>query len=327
MSETIRFGILGFGNHASRVMAKAFQEAHSASVGAIATRSRERAEEVQKAFPQATIYTDFNELLADRNLDAIYIALPNHLHFEWVIAALKCRKHVLCEKPLATHFEQAVVMKEAVEESGCKLAEGFMYRFHPQHAEVKRLLSRQMIGELRLLEVHLHYTLENRTDIRAMAQGGGGLLDVGCYGIDCAHFLFEDSPVQASGSWTIDRELGIDECAVFQLLFPGGRVAHITCGCRLPRENRYSLYGSLGSLTLPSAFLIPRNKSATILLSTTEENGLPIAIPPANQFVLEIDHFVRLVRGEPIPEGLFSDWFANARVLEMVRSALLTGGE
>ncbi len=320
--KKVSFGILGFGTHAKRVMIKAFEEAMYAQVRAIATPSSEKKQEITQTYPGITVFNGYEELLSDPQIEAVYIALPNHLHAEWTIRALAHGKHVLCEKPLALTFEEAQEVSSAAKKAQKQVGEAFMYRFHPQHAEVKRLLAQGTLGKLQLLELHYHYLLEDEDNIRAKKDtAGGGLFDVGCYGIDCARFLFEAQPQAVSGSWVIGKS-GVDECASFQLFFADGRVANITCGMNLPRENRYTLYGTNGVIEVRDAFHVPRNMQPIVTLKMEGEGGRKIVAPQSNQYVLLIDGFSRGVLGEAVNPILIGNGFENGAIIDRVRYAL-----
>lgn len=323
----LKFGIIGFGLHASRVMVPAFQESAQAELVAIGTAGGpDKVQRLRQTFPACQVYETYAALLTNPNVEAVYIGLPNHLHAEWAIKSCAAGKHVLCDKPLALTGTEAREILNARDKAKVKLLEAFMYRFHPQHTAVKQMIAEGEIGEVRLFEAHYHYFLEDSSNIRLQPHtGGGGLYDVGCYVIDCARFILQQEPLSISGSWSIDAATGVDGAASFQLLFPNQAVAHITCGCKLPRMNSYTVYGTKGMIQVLQAFTIPRNKVATIVLTKEASKAVEIQIPAANHYQLEIDSFCRWARGEKMPPGLMQTGMENSIILDAARAAATSG--
>lgn len=323
----LRFGIIGFGLHAHRVMVPAFQESTQAELVAIGTAGGlEKVRQLSQTFPDYQIHESYQALLDNPNVDVVYIGLPNHLHAEWSIKSCAAGKHVLCDKPLALSSAEVREMLSARDKAKVKLLEAFMYRFHPQHRAVKQMIADGEIGEIRLFEAHYHYFLDDPSNIRLQVQaGGGGLYDVGCYVFDCARFILQQEPTTISGTWSIDEASGVDGSASFQLLFPNNAVAHVTCGCKLPRMNSYAVYGTKGVIRVLQAFTIPRNKTASIVLEKEASKAVEIQIPPANQYQLEIDHFCRWVLEEKLPPGLIQTGLENSLILDAARVAATSG--
>lgn len=321
----LKWGIIGFGEHAERTMLPALAESRGAELLAVGCRSERKAEALREKYPNICFFDTYESLVADPRIEAVYIGLPNSMHAEWTLKALAAAKHVLCDKPLALNYAEAISVREEAKRVKCKVLEGFMYRFHPQHAKVKELIGSGVIGELRLLEAHFHYHLSNSDDIRRKPElGGGGLYDVGCYLIDCSRFLLEKSPRAVSGVWQIDLKSGVDESASFQFDYSGGLCAHLTCGCGLVRSNCYRLYGSKGAIHVNNAFHVPRNKKVVIEVERVGEKKRTIQVGPCNQYVRELEAFASWVHGGDIGEVFFGDGVENARVSDAVREALGT---
>ncbi len=318
---SIRWGLLGFGKHAAKAVLPAFQECRSASLSTVGSA---RAEMLAEREPQPGIsFTSYQEVLEDPSIDAIYIALPNHLHLQWCLRSFSAGKHVLCEKPLALNAEEASKILGAAQTSERFVAEAFMYRFHPQHQVIQRQLAAGEIGTPRLFEAHLHYHLEDLDNIRLRKNaGGGGLLDVGCYLVDSAHFLFSDElPQRVSATMQIGSESQVDESCFIQLLYAEGRAAHLSCGTRLERENRYAIYGEKGSLHLSPAYVTPRNKKCRIELRRLGEKNSSIDVPASNQLANQIDAFSAWIQGDTQAAELFNRPLQNAVILDAIRQS------
>lgn len=325
---SICFGVLGWGVHASRVMRNVFQEASGVILQAIGTQSLEKVDQLRSQHPSISIYSSYQEVLQDRNIEAIYIALPNHLHCQWTVAALEHGKHVLCEKPLAFNRESACRIRTAAERANKIVAEALMYRFHPQQFEVRKLLQENVIGQVRFVEARYHYFLDDPSNIRLRVKtDGGGLNDVGCYCIDLLHSLF-GLPQTISGSWIAGSKsefAGVDEIACFDLTFPGPVLAQFICGTKLPRGNSYRIVGTKGVIIVPDAFHVPRNKNVQVKVERFDQVDSVISIPAANQYLTGLESFCDLVKGTAQEPDRFSNWFENAIVLEAARKAAAMG--
>ncbi len=191
VSDPVRWGVLGSAGIAVNKVIPAMQGAQLTRVDAIASRSAEKARSTAESLGIPKSYGSYEELLADSEIEAVYIPLPNHLHAPWTKAAAEAGKHVLCEKPLATSSAQAREMIEAAHGAGVKLMEGFMYRLHPLWVEVRRLLTEGVIGDLLAIQSFFSYYNVDPHDIRNNVEfGGGALFDVGCYPVKVARMLF-----------------------------------------------------------------------------------------------------------------------------------------
>ena len=184
----VGWGILGTARIASERLIPAFKESRISKLIAVASRDQERAGQFASRNGIESAYGSYDELLADDSIEAVYIPLPNHLHLEWTLKAIKAGRHVLCEKPLAGSAADAVKMFSAAEEQGVVLLEGFMYRFHAQTKRVEELLEEGAVGLLRLIRVAHSFPLilqDRDSDFRWRKESAGGsLADLGVYCVD-----------------------------------------------------------------------------------------------------------------------------------------------
>jgi xylose dehydrogenase (NAD/NADP) len=249
----LRWGILGVAR-INRAVIPPIQKSPRNVLLAIASRERSRAQAaaLQWSIPRA--YGSYEELLADPEVDAVYIPLPNSLHVDWTIAAVSAGKHVLCEKPLALTPDS--IDRIAAEAAAAQrvVAEAFMYRHHSQTLRVKDLIDDGAIGRVRLVKGAFTFSLDRESDVRLYPELGGGCLwDIGCYPVSYARAALGEEPVEVFG-WEVRGDSGIDESFAGQLRFPGGAFAQFDCGFRSPYRTTIEIVGGEGTLLVPRPF-------------------------------------------------------------------------
>ena len=318
--EVVRWGVLSTAN-INRKVVPATQTADRCEVAAIGSRDLPRAEAAASEFRIARAYSSYEEVLADPEVDAVYIPLPNDLHERWTIAAAEAGKHVLCEKPLAMNAAEAERMIAACDTAGVLLMEAFMYRLHPSWEAVREIVASGRIGDLRAVQSWFSYFNDDPTNIRNIAaSGGGALYDVGCYTVNLSRMLFGAEPVRVQGSVHRDPELGVDVLTSGILDFPNG-VATFTCSTRAEPDQRVHVYGTKGRISIEIAFNIPLDLPTRVFVTA---GGDPPVAPdtevltfePANQYTIQAERFAAAVLGgtpAPIPP---SDAVANLRVIQ-----------
>lgn len=296
MNKPLRWGILGLGKISQKSMLPAFKFTQFAHCSALASRDLGKAQKVAQECPSQPLALHYEDLLTSESVDAIYIALPNHLHAEWAIKALKAGKHVLCEKPMAMSLKELEHIKVAVEQTGLICAEAFMYRHHPQHASIKNLIASGAIGSLHHFRAHFSYFLDDLSNIRSRPEcGGGAWMDVGCYGVDSARYIIGEEPLSWNLMSHIDPKSGVDDSSCCQMEFPSGILAHIYCSTKTTREHCYEVSGTRGKLEVREAFIPAGGKTSNIVL-TNDEGQKVIKHQGVNQYALELDHFAACVK-------------------------------
>jgi predicted dehydrogenase len=288
----------------------------------VGSRERARAEAYAQERGLERAYGGFDELLADPDVDAVYIALPNALHVEWAVRALEAGKHVLSEKPLTRDPREAERAFGAAERAGRILMEGFMYRHHPQTKRLVQLVRNGELGELRLVRSHFSFTLDRPRDVRWDRElGGGSLLDLGCYCTNLMRTLAgEPERVYAE---QITAPSGVDVRFAATLRFAGGALGHFDCAFDLPRRIGFEAVGSEGSATMLQPFA---EDEVTLEVRRGDElvSGETVT---ANRYGLEVDNFARAISGEEPPLLDRRDSIGQARALDaLLRSAESTGG-
>ena len=250
----------------------------------------------------------YDELLADGEIDAVYIPLPNELHLPTVFAAAEAGKHVLCEKPLALDADEAARMVEACHSRGLLLMEAFMWRFQPRTAALLNLVRSGRIGELRLIRSSFSFPIDPGDWRLEAGRGGGALWDVGCYGVSTAR-LFAGAEPRSIKSVAHFGPSGVDLSLAATLEFPGDILAAIDCSFEQPFRCEYELVGTKGVIKVPDAYLPPPSPLAELLVDSGSER---LTFPGGNQYAAMVDAFhAALENGNRLPEraetGLGSD--------------------
>ncbi len=265
--KQIRWGIIGPGS-----IAKAFRDGVAASqhgvLAAIATRNPDRPG-LAEEFPGARIVKGYDALLADKEVDAVYIAVPHTGHAEWAIKAAEAGKHVLVEKPLALSAHEADAVFHAHRKAGTFAGEAFMYRLHPQTAKIVELVKSGVIGEVRMIQSSFGFNMgkfQPQHRLFASELAGGGIMDVGCYPVSMARLLvgavegkgFAD-PVKVAGTARLNAE-GTDDYAAALLTFENGVVAQVSCAVMANLDNVLRIHGSEGRIDVPDFWFAGGNR-------------------------------------------------------------------
>jgi D-xylose 1-dehydrogenase (NADP+, D-xylono-1,5-lactone-forming) len=297
-------------------------ESQLVEVIGVGSRERARAEAYAEERGLERAYGGFDELLADPDVDAVYVALPNALHVEWAVRALEAGKHVLSEKPLTRDPREAERAFDAAERAGRVLMEGFMYRHHPQTKRLVQLVRDGGLGELRLVRSQFSFTLDRPRDVRWDRElGGGSLLDLGCY---CTNLMrtLAGEPERVYAEQTTAPS-GVDVRFAATLRFARGVLGHFDCAFDLPRRIRFEAVGSDGSATM----LQPFAEDEVTLEVRRGEELVSTETVAANRYGLELDNFARAIAGEEPPLLDRRESVAQARALDaLLRSAESTSG-
>jgi predicted dehydrogenase len=325
----LRWGVLSTANIAQKKWIPGVRRSPRGrgEVVAIASRDGAAAEAVANALAIPRAHGSYEALIADPEVDALYIPLPNHLHREWAIEAMRAGKHVLCEKPLALTSGQAQEMVDAAASAGVLLMEAFMYRLHPSWVAVRELLAAGRIGRLQTVQSWFSYYNDDPRNIRNSAEAGGGaLMDIGCYSVNLSRMLFGAEPERVEAAMVRDPDLGVDTLTSGLLVFPGGGTATFTCSTRSENDQRVHIYGTEGHISIGIPFNIPPDRPSHVFVT---HGGEPPVAPEVERFTfetadpygVEADAFADAVldgAGLPIPP---EDAVANMRVIERIFGA------
>jgi predicted dehydrogenase len=316
MNGTVRWGFLSTANINDKLLAGAAQS-DRVDVIAVASRDAPRAEAYARERGIARAHGSYAELLADPDVEAVYISLPNSLHVEWSIRALEAGKHVLCEKPLSRRPEDVERAFDAAEQSDRLLMEAFMYRHNPQTARLGELVAVGAIGRLRLVRAAFSFPLADAENVRLDASlDGGALMDVGCYCVSGLRLLGGE-PEQVYGQQVLS-ESGVDELFTGTMRFPGDVLGQFDAGLVLLERDELEAVGEEGSLFLDD----PWHCQRPVIELRTARGVEEIAVAPADSYRLELENLSAAIRGKAEPVLGREDAVGQARTIEaLYRSA------
>ncbi|CAM3804334.1 Gfo/Idh/MocA family protein [Marinicrinis lubricantis] len=314
--KKLRWGILSTAGIARRSVIPGIQQSQTGEVYAVASRDASKAMAFAEELGIPKSYGSYEELLADADVDAVYIPLPNHLHKEWTIKAAEAGKHVLCEKPAALDAQEAEEMTAACHKAGVIYAEAFMYRHHPRYEQIREHIHSGEIGELR--GIHGTFTFNSagsKENIRFhQDMGGGSLYDVGCYPISAARMLIGTEPIAATcHAFFSPDHGGVDMMLAGLVEFENGVSLSFDCGMWAAYRNTLEILGTKGRIEIPCAFTTHSSPNYFI---ETADGRKEIEVPVVNHYACQADDFGRAVlEGASYPFDPM-DSILNMRVID-----------
>lgn len=330
--DQLRWGIMGTGNIA-RQFAAGLGSALRSRIVAVGSRTASAAQAFAARHQIAAAHGSYDALIEDRDVEAIYLSLPNSMHHEWTIRSLRAGKHVLCEKPFAGSASQAEEMFDVARKHGRVLVEAFMYRSHPQTAAILDTIRSGAIGQVKSIKTSFCFRISRReNNIRFNpALAGGALMDVGCYCLSFSRLIAGEEPDRIHAVGRL-HESGVDELTSGMLGFPSGIVASFVCGMLLQADNTAEICGTEGYLQVPWPWKPQRRAAFTIAHSTPpKQDAAPGTTPvrppkreitveaPAELYALEADDFAAAVRDGVEPRISPADTLGNMRALDEIR--------
>ena len=319
MAHAVKWGILSTGN----INRKVIPGAHASSkvdLVAVASRDQARADAYAKAWEIPRAFGSYEALLADPQIEAVYISLPNSMHREWSIKALGAGKHVLCEKPLSRHTSEVMAAFDAADRAGRLLSEAFMYRHNPQTKRAKQLVDDGAIGELRLIRSAFSYSLYDGSNIRLQpALDGGALMDIGCYTVSGSR-LFGGEPERVYGEAWFGPS-GTDWVFGATMRFPNNVLAVFDCGTAMTERDELEAIGSEGSLFLDD----PWHCVAPGIELRRGGKVERIAVERFDSYRLELENLSDAIRGEGKLLLGRDDAIGQARALEALYASAIDG--
>jgi len=316
-TKKINWGILGCANIARRQWIGAIKQTSAGRVGAIASRSREKANQWAGKMEIPKSYGSYEELLADMEIEAIFTALPNALHREWVIKSLEAGKHVLCDKPLGVNAAEAREMVAAAEGNNRLLMEGFMYQYHDQYEVIRRWIDQGRIGRLRMIRVGFSFFFDRPGDFRYDPKlGGGALLDLGCYCVHIARLLTQ-AQVRKVQAVSVMNDTGVDWTTIAILIFEKDITAIIDCSFGYAGGRFLHVAGTEGMIC--SDRPVSHGEEAVLTLSNNNQEEIDRTVIKASNLYIDCveDFQQRLIQGHltPCPTR---DAIENMRVLDAI---------
>jgi len=314
----VRWGVLSTAKIGVEKVIPAMQRGDYCDVVAIASRSLEKAQELagQLRIPKA--YGSYEELLIDSEVDAVFNPLPNHLHVPWSVKALDAGKHVLCEKPISmTAAEARELLEKSRKQPKLKVMEAFMYRHHPQWQRARKLVVEGKIGALQTIQSFFSYYNVDPENIRNMANiGGGGLMDIGCYCISFARFIFGAEPKRVWGVIELDPDFKTDRLTSGVLDFGKG-TSTFTCATQLTPYQRVNIFGTEGRIEIEIPVNAPPDQPCKIWHQHGDKIE-EIVFDVCDQYTIQADLFSRAVLYDTEVPTPLEDAVTNMNVIESI---------
>jgi predicted dehydrogenase len=319
VADAVKWGIISTADINRKVIPGAHASPKVDLVG-VASRDQARAEDYAKKWDIPRAYGSYEALLADPEIEAVYISLPNTMHCEWSIKSVEAGKHVLCEKPMSRRTSEVVEAFDAADRAGRLLSEAFMYRHNPQTKRVMQLVHDGAIGELRVVRSVFSYSLYDEENIRLRTEvEGGALMDVGCYTVSGSR-LVAGEPERVSGeAWY--GPSGTDWVFSGTLRFPNDVIGLFHCGTALPEQDELEVIGSEGSLFLDD----PWHCNLPVIEVRRADGVERIEIEQEDSYRLELENLSDAIRGEGELLLGREDAVAQARTLEALHESATTG--
>jgi predicted dehydrogenase len=313
--------VLGVARIATKKVIPAMQRGAWTTVDAIASRDLSKAREAARELGLAKAYGAYDALVADPDIDAVYIPLPNHLHVEWATRAAEMGKHVLCEKPIGLTAADAEHLIRVRDRTGVLIQEAFMVRTHPQWLRARAIAASGQIGDVRSIVGNFSFFNDDPHNIRHKKEyGGGGILDIGCYLVNTARMIYGAEPRRVCALIEESERFGIDWLASMMLDFGDARHAIGTCSMQLAYGQRIVISGSLGRVEIEIPFNAPADRPCRIFVEDAPPGEVPtrriVELDICDQYTIQGDLFSQAVRdGKPAPYPL-EDSVKNMRVID-----------
>ncbi len=328
MERRIRWGILSPAGIGMKKVIPAMQKSEVCAITAIASRDLGRAQKaaVQLGIPKA--YGSYEELLADKDIDAIYNPLPNDLHVPWSIKAAEAGKHVLCEKPIGMTAAEAKLLIAARDRTGVKISEAFMVRTHPQWLLAREIVKSGQLGRIVSIAGFFSYNNRDSTNVRNnVAMGGGALMDIGCYPITQTRFLLGEEPTRVIGNIDRDPDFGTDRCSSVLMQFPSSQ-ALFSCSTQMVPYQKVIVFGTSARLELQIPFnAIPGQPSNLFIDSGVEISGSSakmLQTNPCDQYTIQGELFSEAILNNSEVAVPLEDSLKNMAVIQAIFHSAIT---
>ncbi len=325
----LRWGVLGAAKIATAKVIPAMRACTECEVVAIASRDAAKAEAAASELGLPKSYGNYEDLLADPDIDVIYNPLPNHMHVHWSVRAAAAGKHVLCEKPIALTAAEVEPLIAARDRAGVTIGEAFMVRTHPQWIRAIEIVRSGGIGHLCAVSGNFGYTNTDASNVRNIAvYGGGALYDIGCYPIKTSRMMYGEEPVRVACTLRRDPAFGTDILTSACMEFPSGH-AVFTCGTQMVANQTMQFFGTKGRIQMEIPFnALPGRVSRIFIDDGSDVLGSGIRaeeFPACDQYAIQGDEFSRAVierRPPPVP---LEDAVANMKVIDAMFRAAQSG--
>ena len=324
----VRWGVLSTANIGMEKVTPAIMKSPSSEVLGIASRDLAKARAAADRLGIAKAYGSYEEMLADPEIDAIYNPLPNDLHVPMTLAAAAAGKHVLCEKPIGLDAADAEKLRAAPD--NVIVAEAFMVRYHPQWLRVREIIRSGELGEVKAVHAAFSYFNADPGNIRNKPENGGGaIMDIGCYPITAGRFFFEGEPERVLALVDRDPTFGIDRQASVLADFGNGRQLNFIVSTQLVPHQKFTVFGTKARVEIVIPVNAPADSATAIIVDTglTADGSLSRreVIPACDQYTEQAEAMAQaILNGTKLPYGI-EDAIASMRVIDAVFASETSG--
>jgi predicted dehydrogenase len=328
--SSLRWGILGNAKHAVDAILPALAKTETGKAVAIAARNADAAAATAKRFGVDRVHKDYDALLADPDVDAIYIGLPNSLHAKWISRSIAAGKHVLCEKPITVTAAETDGIAEAATARGIHVQEALMTWSHPRWHRIRDVIRSGKIGRPTAVQGRFSFFTRDAGNIRNQSSlGGGALLDLGMYLVSSARFVLETEPTRTAALVEYDPDFGTDRYCSFLLDFPNAQGSFV-CSNQMGYAQRMIIYGTHGHIDIDTPWTPSPTEPTRFILSGADGDTAPlveevVTVPIVDQYTEQMAAFAELVAGKRPPAVPFASSVKNMRVLDAIRAAGKSG--
>ncbi len=313
----MKIGVLGVSGHFLKRIVLPLLQSETVEIHGLASRNRNRAKETALKYGFPMHYGSYDELINDKDINTVFIPLPNHLHKEWIFKCLDAEKHVLCEKPLTMNADETREVIEYESRTDYRVMEAFMYRFHPKWHKAKALIDNGYIGQITHIHTVFSYNNQDPNNIRNIREtGGGALMDIGCYAINTSRYILDKSPKRVVSLISEHKHFKTDVTTSAILDFGEERTLFTTATTSFPQQE-VKIFGTEGTLTVT----IPFNDISEFpgkLLFENNEVKQTIEVPPTNQYRLMFESFAHsIITNQPF-EITLTDSLENMKVIDAI---------
>jgi len=323
----VKWGILGAARIADGAIIPGMVKNAWCTAHAIAARDLSRAQAMADKHGVPKAYGSYVDLLADPDIEAVYIALPNHLHIKWARKAADAGKHVLIEKPAAMHAAEFAKMEGV--DAGLKISEAFMVRQQPRWIELRNILRSGRYGRPMTFSSLLSFMMTNEQDFRQKPEtGGGAYYDLGSYTGMAARYVFEAEPKRVLAAMELN-DAGIDMFTSVIMDFGGGRQAIFNVSLAEASSQSIQIVCEKAFVNLPQAYVPSRVEPNVIVIDTSQDHAksepYTIEFPALDQYEEEVQNFSKAIRGEDVPYFTLADARANAAIGDAIFQSARSG--
>ena len=325
--KKIGWGILGAARVNERLM-PAIAQSDSGDLIAIGSRRASASKEcLLKHLPEyedkVSCFDGFDQVINHEKIDAIYIPLANEEHTEVALKAIRAKKHVLIEKPMAIKSEEVKTLTEEASKNNVKIMEGFMYAFHPQFDRIMNTIKSNILGDINYAHSMFSFPIQPARFYRinrSMKNGGGALWDIGPYAIHTLRQCFKENPIRVKAIAKLN-EHGADISTTGLIDFGNNKRATFDISFECTRRSEFEAFGPLGRVKCPTVWQ-PEDKQAKIIINTESSGLTEEVVPAANHFILEINHFNNIISSDKTPKLTNEDALLNVKVLEGIQESV-----